>query len=60
MTILSLMVTIFPIKQSSLIEFKEPLCSQKWIAKVDIGKSKWMQKASLELHLIPLRDIMSG
>jgi len=31
--ILSLMVIIFLIKQSLLIEFKEPLGSKKWIAK---------------------------
>ena len=35
MITLSLMTIIFLIKQSSLTEFKEPLGSQKWIAKVD-------------------------
>ena len=46
-TILSLMAITFPIKLSFLIEFKQPLGSQKWIAKVDIGKSRWMKKAFL-------------
>jgi len=36
-----------PIKLSFSTEFKEPLGSQKWIAKVDISKSKWMKKAFL-------------
>jgi len=36
-----------PNKTVLLIEFKEPLGSQKWIAKVDIGKSKWKKKAFL-------------
>jgi len=34
------MAIIFLIKQSFSTEFKEPLGSQKWIARVDIGKSK--------------------
>jgi len=37
MIILSLKVTIFPTKLSFEIEFKKPLGSQKWIAKVVIG-----------------------
>ena len=36
-----------PNKTVLLIEFKEPPDSQKWIAKVDTGKSKWMKKAFL-------------
>jgi len=38
---------IFPTKQSFSKEFKEPLGSQKWIAKVDIDKSRWMKKSYL-------------
>jgi len=38
------MSIIFPIKLSSSTEFREPLGSQKWIAKVDIGKLKWIRK----------------
>jgi len=57
---LSLMAIIFLMKQSFSIESKEPLDSQKWIAKVDIDKSKWMKKAPLYLPLVPLKDIMSG
>jgi len=53
------MAIIFPIKQLFLTEFKEPLGFQKWIAKVDIGKSKWMKKAFLLLHLMPIKDILS-
>jgi len=53
------MAIIFPIKLSFLIEFKEPLSSKKWIAKVDIGRSEWKKKAFLLLHLVPLKDIMS-
>jgi len=41
------MAIVFSIKYFFLIEFKEPLDFQKWIAKVDIGKSKFMKKASL-------------
>ena len=41
------MAITLPIKLSFLIEFKEPLGSKKWIAKVDTGKSKWMKKAFL-------------
>jgi len=38
MKTMSLMTIIFPIKQPFLTEFKEPLGSKKWIARVDIGK----------------------
>jgi len=36
MIILSLIVITFLTKPSFSIEFKEPLGSQKWIAKIDI------------------------
>jgi len=41
------MAITFPTKLSFSIEFREPLDSKKWIAKVDIGKLKWITKASL-------------
>ena len=53
------MVIIFLTKQSFSIEFKEALGSQKWIAKVDTDKQKWMKKAFLSLLLVPLENIMS-
>ena len=47
MTILSLTVIMFLTKQFFSTEFNEPLGSQKWITKVNIGGLKWMRKVFL-------------